>query len=252
MSFRVSPAKLAAAFDRLARDRNHTILVADIAGKIVGTCHVIVVPHLGHALKPFAIVENVVVDADARSSGIGQHLMAAAGALARRSGCYKLALTSNIARPRAHKFYERLGWTRTHFGYSIPTKLPTWGAAFGIETALVWFVLATIRLPGREDYDISGLSNLRVKVANKIIAGFLAFGFRFEAGPNQELTFQGSYARRAALRSGLAEAVDEQRPTHKCERNYVANFHSRDISERNGRDVSSANPLGLAEPHRLR
>jgi GNAT superfamily N-acetyltransferase len=125
MSFRASPANLAAAFDRLARDRNHTILVADIAGKIVGTCHVIVVPHLGHALKPFAIVENVVVDADARSSGIGQHLMAAAGALARRSGCYKLALTSNIARPRAHKFYERLGWTRTHFGYSIPTKLPT-------------------------------------------------------------------------------------------------------------------------------
>jgi len=119
LSFRVSKTKLAAAFDRLARDRNHTILIAELAGKIVGTCHVIVVPHLGHALMPFAIVENVVVDADARSSGIGQHLMAAAGDLARRRGCYKLALTSNLARPRAHKFYERLGWTRTHFGYSL-------------------------------------------------------------------------------------------------------------------------------------
>ena len=111
--------RLAAAFHRLARDRNHAILVAEAAGKIVGTCHVIVVPHLGHALKPFAIVENVVVDAEARSSGIGQHLMAAAGDLARRRGCYKMALTSNIARARAHKFYERLGWTRTHFGYSL-------------------------------------------------------------------------------------------------------------------------------------
>ena len=119
LSLRVSPAKLAAAFDHLARDRNHAILVAEVAGRIVGTCHVIVVPHLGHALKPFAIVENVVVDANARSSGIGQHLMAAAGDLARRRGCYKLALTSNIARPRAHKFYQRLGWTRTHFGYSL-------------------------------------------------------------------------------------------------------------------------------------
>ena len=119
MSLRVPKTKLAVAFDRLARDRNHAILVAEVAGRIVGTCHVIVVPHLGHALKPFAIVENVVVDANARSSGIGQHLMAAAGDLARRRGCYKLALTSNIARPRAHKFYQRLGWTRTHFGYSL-------------------------------------------------------------------------------------------------------------------------------------
>jgi GNAT superfamily N-acetyltransferase len=115
----VPRARLAVAFARLARDRHHAILVAEVAGQIVGTCHVIVVPHLGHALKPFAIVENVVVDAQARSSGIGQHLMAAASDLARRRGCYKLALTSNIARPRAHKFYQRLGWTRTHFGYSL-------------------------------------------------------------------------------------------------------------------------------------
>jgi GNAT superfamily N-acetyltransferase len=119
LSLRVSRTRLAAAFDRLARDHNHTILVAEVAGRIVGTCHVIVAPHLGHALKPFAIVENVVVDAKTRSSGIGQHLMAAAGDLARRRGCYKLALTSNIARPRAHRFYERLGWKRTHFGYSL-------------------------------------------------------------------------------------------------------------------------------------
>jgi GNAT superfamily N-acetyltransferase len=119
LSLRVPRMRLATAFMRLARDRHHAILVAEAAGRLVGTCHVIVVPHLGHALKPFAIVENVVVDAEARSAGIGQHLMAAAGDLARRRGCYKLALTSNIARPRAHKFYERLGWTRTHFGYSL-------------------------------------------------------------------------------------------------------------------------------------
>ena len=119
LNLRVSRTKLEAAFESLARDRNHTIFVAEVGGKIVGTCHVIVVPHLGHALKPFAIVENVVVDANARSSGIGQHLMAAASDLARRRGCYKMALTSNVARPRAHRFYERLGWRRTHFGYSL-------------------------------------------------------------------------------------------------------------------------------------
>ncbi|HLX37751.1 MAG TPA: GNAT family N-acetyltransferase [Candidatus Binataceae bacterium] len=119
LSLRVPRAKLAAAFERLARDRNHAILIAEVAGKIVGTCHVIIVPHLGHALKPMAIAENVVVDASARSMGIGEKLMEAAGDVARRRGCYKMALTSNVARPRAHKFYERLGWKRTHFGYSL-------------------------------------------------------------------------------------------------------------------------------------
>jgi GNAT superfamily N-acetyltransferase len=119
LSLRIPKMRLATAFSRLARDHHHAILVADAAGKVLGTCHVIAVPHLGHALKPFAVVENVVVDAEARSSGIGEHLMAAATDFARRRGCYKLALTSNLARPRAHKFYERLGWKRTHFGYSL-------------------------------------------------------------------------------------------------------------------------------------
>jgi GNAT superfamily N-acetyltransferase len=116
---RVSRPRMLREFERLARDRNHAILVAELDGRVVGTCHVIVVPHLGHALKPFAIAENVVVDSSARSAGIGARMMEAAGEFARRRGCYKMALTSNVARARAHRFYERLGWKRTHFGYSL-------------------------------------------------------------------------------------------------------------------------------------
>ena len=108
------------AFARLRGNRDHAILLAERAGKVAGTAHVIIVPHLGHGLSPMAIVENVVVDAAARSEGLGEHLMRAAAQLARRRGCYKLALTTNIARMRAHRFYERLGWKRTHFGYSFP------------------------------------------------------------------------------------------------------------------------------------
>lgn len=116
---RVPRSQMTREFARLSRNRNHAILVAEVGGRVVGTCHVIVVPHLGHALKPFAIAENVVVASDARSAGIGQQMMEAAGAFARKRGCYKMALTSNVARTRAHRFYQRLGWTRTHFGYSL-------------------------------------------------------------------------------------------------------------------------------------
>jgi len=66
-----------------------------------------------------AVVENVVVASDARSMGVGQRLMEAIGDIARRARCYKIALTSNISRTGAHRFYERLGWKRTHYGYSI-------------------------------------------------------------------------------------------------------------------------------------
>ncbi|MGH7779607.1 MAG: GNAT family N-acetyltransferase [Candidatus Binataceae bacterium] len=120
----VAPARMRAMFRRLARDRNHRILVAESARRIVGTVHLIVVPHLGHGLKPFAIVENVVVAADARSLGVGEAMMEAATALAVRLGCYKLALTTNVRRMRAHRFYERLGWRRTHYGYSLAFVTP--------------------------------------------------------------------------------------------------------------------------------
>jgi GNAT superfamily N-acetyltransferase len=115
----VPRTRMRRAFRQLARDRRHRILVAERKGNVVGTLHLIVVPHLGHGLSPFAIVENVVVSAGARSSGVGQAMLAAAGQIARKAGCYKLTLTSNIRRFGAHRFYARLGWRRTHYGYSL-------------------------------------------------------------------------------------------------------------------------------------
>jgi GNAT superfamily N-acetyltransferase len=115
----VPRTRMRRAYRRLARDRRHRILVAERGGKVIGTLHLIVVPHLGHGLRPFGVIENVVVAESARSGGVGQAMLAAAGEIARRAGCYKLTLTSNIRRRRAHRFYARLGWRRTHYGYSL-------------------------------------------------------------------------------------------------------------------------------------
>lgn len=110
------------AFAGVANNRDHQLLVAANAGKIVGSLHVMIFRHLGHGLHPAAIVENVVVSAAQRSRGIGEMLIGEAVRIAQRRGCYKLSLTTNVKRARAHRFYERLGWRRSHFGYSLDLK----------------------------------------------------------------------------------------------------------------------------------
>lgn len=110
------------AFDAIANNRDHHLVVAVASGKVVGSLHVMIFRHLGHGLHPAAIVENVVVSASQRSRGIGELLIIEAVRIARRRGCYKLSLTTNVRRARAHRFYERLGWRRSHFGYSLGLK----------------------------------------------------------------------------------------------------------------------------------
>ena len=112
-------ARMRRAMRALMQRPNETLLVAVEEGRIVGTNHVLIFRHLARALRPAAIIENMVVDSCNRGAGVGDLLMEAALKIARRHGCYKLSLTSNRKRPRAHNFYEKFGMTHTHHGYSI-------------------------------------------------------------------------------------------------------------------------------------
>jgi GNAT superfamily N-acetyltransferase len=112
-------AKMRRALRAVARDRDQVLLVAIQDGHMVGTNHVLIFRHLARALRPAAIVENMVVDSHSRGAGVGDQLMAAALKVARRHGCYKLSLTSNRKRKSAHRFYARFGMRQTHFGYTI-------------------------------------------------------------------------------------------------------------------------------------
>lgn len=111
-----------AAWRTLESDPRQYLLVADAGGRVIGTATVIVVANIGHGGKPWAAVENVVVAEEWRGRGVGTRLMLAAGDIGRRLGCYKLVLTSNIARTEAHEFYRRLGWQPTHVGFSLGGK----------------------------------------------------------------------------------------------------------------------------------
>ena len=100
---------------------SRVVLVAEREGKLLGTCALHLIEHLAHNFARSAIVEDVVVDEDARGLGVGQALMGKAIERARAWGCYKVALSSSQSREAAHAFYANLGF-KPH-GISLALQL---------------------------------------------------------------------------------------------------------------------------------
>lgn len=116
---RASESDLRTLYNAILADPDQTLFVAEDDGRIVGTAHLMVLRHFARNLPRSAIVEEVVVDPAYRRAGVGAAVMRTAADAARAAGCYKLDLTSNMARRGAHRFYSRLGWKRSHYGYSL-------------------------------------------------------------------------------------------------------------------------------------
>lgn len=95
----------------------HTIYMAEAAGAVVGTYALAFLPGLTHGARDSAIVEDVVVAPEQRGRGIGKHMMLDALERCRRRGCYKLVLSSHLQRDKAHRFYERLGFSKHGFSF---------------------------------------------------------------------------------------------------------------------------------------
>jgi GNAT superfamily N-acetyltransferase len=66
-------------------------------------------------------VEDLAVDPQRRSEGIGKALLDAAKEWARGAGATHLELDSGLARTDAHRFYERegLSWKSYSFGWEL-------------------------------------------------------------------------------------------------------------------------------------
>jgi GNAT superfamily N-acetyltransferase len=110
-----------ALFERFGRYPDYTLYVAEQDDEIVGSFALLVMDNLGHLGSPSGIVEDVVVAPTRQSNGIGQAMMRFALERCREKRCYKLVLSSNAKRARAHAFYESLGYER--HGYSFRVDL---------------------------------------------------------------------------------------------------------------------------------
>ncbi|MGW4158978.1 N-acetyltransferase family protein [Streptomyces sp. NPDC004788] len=118
-SVTVTPAYERAFADIEADARNEMLVLVDEDGLVVGCLQATYVPGLGKGGAERALIEAVRVRADRRGGGLGRELMRRAIARARDRGCGLVQLTSNKSRTEAHRFYDSLGFARSHDGFKL-------------------------------------------------------------------------------------------------------------------------------------
>lgn len=98
-------------------DPNQEVIIAERDGEPVGTIQLTFVPGLMRRGAWRGLVEAVFVRADARGLGVGSEMMRWTIERCRERGCSMVQLTSNKKRVDAHRFYERLGFQKSHEGF---------------------------------------------------------------------------------------------------------------------------------------
>ena len=107
------------AFERVVRDPNLKLVVAEEGGAVVGCLQLCILPGISSQGASRGLIEDVRVASDRRSRGIGEQLVGWAVAQSRAKGCKLVELLTHHTRVDAQRFYERFGFQRSHVGMTI-------------------------------------------------------------------------------------------------------------------------------------
>ena len=113
------PASYYEAFERIMRDSNLQLVVAESEGRVVGCLQLAILPGLSSQGGARGLLEDVRVATDCRSRGIGEQLVQWAIAEAKARGCNLVELLTHQTRVDAQRFYTRLGFAASHVGMTV-------------------------------------------------------------------------------------------------------------------------------------
>jgi ribosomal protein S18 acetylase RimI-like enzyme len=114
------PASYYDAFARVDGDPLFRLVVAEQqGGRVIGSLQLCMLPGLSSQGAARGLIEDVRVASDCRSRGIGEQLVQWAVTEARSNGCKLVELLTHHTRVDAQRFYERLGFVRSHVGMTI-------------------------------------------------------------------------------------------------------------------------------------
>lgn len=108
----ISQDKFDEYVDNLSRNDNHfTMVVEDLkkGSKVIGTATLLVEPKLIHNISKVGHIEDVVVDSNYRSHGIGKMMIDHLSNKAELMDCYKVILDCD---EKNVGFYEKCGFKR--------------------------------------------------------------------------------------------------------------------------------------------
>jgi GNAT superfamily N-acetyltransferase len=106
-----------AALRELEADPNQMMMLAVLDGETVGTIQLTFIPGISGLGTKRCLVEAVHIAPTHRSRGLGTRMIQWAIEQARERDCGMVQLTSNKKRLDAHRFYERLGFLKSHEGF---------------------------------------------------------------------------------------------------------------------------------------
>jgi GNAT superfamily N-acetyltransferase len=95
---------------RMVSDSGLHLLVAELAGEIVSSCTLAIIPNLTRGARPYGLIENVVTHSDFRRRGIGTRILQSALALAWERDCYKVMLLTGRKDEPTLRFYQQAGF----------------------------------------------------------------------------------------------------------------------------------------------
>ncbi|MCO7124465.1 GNAT family N-acetyltransferase [Sporolactobacillus shoreicorticis] len=110
-------AKMGIQFEKINRQKTHILLCAIADHRLVGSVTGVVCDELYGDCRPFLVVENMVVDREARRMGVGTHLPGELERQARVRNCTQMILVTERDRSDACHFYEAYGFSRDIKGY---------------------------------------------------------------------------------------------------------------------------------------
>ena len=95
-------------FSEILNSSNLQILLIENNEEVVGTCYLNIIPNLTRSARPYAVIENVVINPELHGCGFGKIIVKAAIQQAFDNDCYKVMLMTGRDEG-VRQFYEKCG-----------------------------------------------------------------------------------------------------------------------------------------------
>ncbi len=99
-----------AVYDEILRTPGMHLFVIEADEIVIASTYLNLIPNLTRGAAPYGVVENVIVDAAHRGTGVGKAVMAGTLQAAWDAGCYKVMLLTGSKRESTHAYYQACGF----------------------------------------------------------------------------------------------------------------------------------------------